>query len=354
MGTHPIFESDFDCLTDMGRDFYKTLDVSREASDRDIKKAYRKLALKYHPDKNQGDAAAEAKFKEISAAFEVLSDPKKKEKFDRFGEEGLQGGGMGGGHGGFGGADPNDIFRMFFGGGAGGGAGGGRRGFNMDDLGDDDDFGGGRLGGGFNFGGHPGMGGGCRGRQRQPEPLKPGEKLEHDLKITLEQLFQGTTKRLKINRKRRSPMGQYVNDEKVLTIDVKPGWKSGTKITFPKEGDEKPGYLAGDIIFVVQEKPHNEWRREGNDLVKTITLPLVDALCGCSYPLQNLAGDTEALTIEPLTQTEQLCGKVFPGFGMPISKKPGTRGDLKIDFSIAYPSGLTPEKKTMLQSVLAS
>ena len=92
-------------------------------------------------DKNQGDAAAEAKFKEISAAFEVLSDPKKKEKFDRFGEEGLQGGGMGGGHGGFGGADPNDIFRMFFGGGAGGGAGGGRRGFNMDDLGDDDDFG---------------------------------------------------------------------------------------------------------------------------------------------------------------------------------------------------------------------
>lgn len=69
-----------------------------------------------------------------------------------------------------------------------------------------------------------------------------------------------------------------------------------------KEGDEKPGYLAGDIIFVVQEKPHNEWRREGNDLVKTITLPLVDALCGCSYPLQNLAGDTEALTIEPLTQ----------------------------------------------------
>merc|ERR1711892_426647 len=306
MGTHPIFESDFDCLTDMGRDVYKTLDVSREASDRDIKKAYRKLALKYHPDKNQGDAAAEAKFKEISAAFEVLSDPKKKEKFDRFGEEGLQGGGMGGGHGGFGGADPNDIFRMFFGGGAGGGAGGGRRGFNMDDLGDDDDFGGGRLGGGFNFGGHPGMGGGCRGRQRQPEPLKPGEKL-----------------------------------------------KSGTKITFPKEGDEKPGYLAGDIIFVVQEKPHNEWRREGNDLVKTITLPLVDALCGCSYPLQNLAGDTEALTIEPLTQTEQLCGKVFPGFGMPISKKPGTRGDLKIDFSIAYPSGLTPEKKTMLQSVLA-
>merc|ERR1711953_1072484 len=81
MGTHPIFESDFDCLTEvMGRDFYKILDVARDASDRDIKKAYRKLALKYHPDKNQGDAAAEAKFKEISAAFEVLSDPKKEGK----------------------------------------------------------------------------------------------------------------------------------------------------------------------------------------------------------------------------------------------------------------------------------
>jgi len=127
----------------MGRDFYKILDVARDASDRDIKKAYRKLALKYHPDKNQGDASAEAKFKEISSAFEVLSDPKKKETYDRFGEEGLQGGGGGGG--GFGGADPNDIFRMFFGGGGGGFGGGGfpggGRNFNMDDLGDDDDFG---------------------------------------------------------------------------------------------------------------------------------------------------------------------------------------------------------------------
>merc|ERR1711962_1070212 len=146
MGTHPIFESDFDCLTEvMGRDFYKILDVARDASDRDIKKAYRKLALKYHPDKNQGDAAAEAKFKEISAAFEVLSDPKKKETYDRFGEEGLQGGGGGGG--GFGGADPNDIFRMFFGGGDGGGFGGGGGMFNMDDIGDDDGY------GGFSFGG---------------------------------------------------------------------------------------------------------------------------------------------------------------------------------------------------------
>lgn len=337
----------------MGRDFYKILEVARDASDRDIKKAYRKLALKYHPDKNQGDAAAEAKFKEISAAFEVLSDPKKKEKYDRFGEEGLQGGG---GHGGFGGADPNDIFRMFFGGGGGPGFGGGRRGFNMDDLGDDDDFGGfggGFGGGGFNFqmGGH---GGGCGGRRQQrQEPLKPGEKLEHDLKLTLEQLFTGTTKRLKINRKRRTQMGQgYINNEKVLTIDIKAGWKSGTKITFAKEGDEKPGYLAGDIIFVVQEKEHNEWRREGNDLIKTINLSLVDALCGCSYPLQNLAGQTEPLTIPPLSQAEQLNGKVFEGMGMPISKKPGTRGDLKINFNILYPTGLTAEKKTMLQSVL--
>jgi len=335
----------------MGRDFYKILDVSRDASDRDIKKAYRKLALKYHPDKNQGDAAAEAKFKEISAAFEVLSDPKKKEKYDRFGEEGLQGGG---GHGGFGGADPNDIFRMFFGGGGGPGFGGRRGGFNMDDLGDDDDFGGfggGFGGGGFSFnmgGGHPGMG----RRQQRQEPLKDGEKLEYPLKLSLEQLFTGLEKRIKINRKRRSPMGQYVNDSKVLTIDVRAGWKSGTKITFAKEGDEKPGYHAGDIIFVIQEKEHESWVREGNDLVKTIDLSLSDALCGCSYPMQNLAGDSEPIQIPPLSQVEQLEGKVFPGLGMPISKKPGTRGDLKVNFNILYPTGLTAEKKSLLQSVL--
>ena len=105
-------------------------------------------------------------------------------------------------------------------------------------------------------------------RQQRQEPLKEGEKLEYPLKLSLEQLFTGLEKRIKvkyempsvmpfyirlqINRKRRSPMGQYVNDTKVLTIDVRAGWKSGTKITFAKEGDEKPGYHAGDIIFVIQ------------------------------------------------------------------------------------------------------
>merc|ERR1711953_461813 len=354
MGTHPIFESDFDCLTEvMGRDFYKILDVARDASDRDIKKAYRKLALKYHPDKNQGDASAEAKFKEISAAFEVLSDPKKKETYDRFGEEGLQGGGGGGG--GFGGADPNDIFRMFFGGG-GGGFGGGGRNFNMDDLGDDDDFGGfGGFGGagGFSFGGHPGMGGGRRcGGQRRQEPLKPGEKTEHNLKLSLEQLFTGTTKRLKINRKRRTPHGQYISEEKILTIDIKAGWKSGTQITFAKEGDEKPGYHAGDIIFVVQEKEHNDWTRDGNNLVKKIELSLQEALCGTNYPLQVLSGATDKIEIPPLTQDEQLNGKVFEGRGMPISKKPGTFGDLKLEFEISFPNSLSSEKRSLLAALL--
>ena len=118
-------------------------------------------------------------------------------------------------------------------------------------------------GGGFSFGGMGGMGG--RQRRRQ-EPLKEGEKTEHDLKLSLEQLFAGTTKRLKvlfrvselyfniiqINRKRRTPHGQYITEEKILTIEVKAGWKSGTKITFNSEGDEKPGYKAGHIIFVIK------------------------------------------------------------------------------------------------------
>jgi len=327
----------------MGRDFYNILGIQKGATDNEIKKAYRKMALKYHPDKNQ-EPGAEAKFKDISSAFEVLSDKEKREIYDKYGEEGLQRNAGGGGCGGFGGADPNDIFRMFFGGGGMGGM-GGKSSFNfsMNDLDDDDDDMGGFS---FGFGGHPGM----RQRSRRQAPLKPGDNLEYDLNVALADLYKGITKRMKIGRKRRSPHGQYVTDEKVLTIDVRPGWKEGTKITFNKEGDEKPGHLAGNIIFVIKQKSDSNFERDGSDLKHTIPISLKDAIFGGPCSFKHIDGSTKSFDLLPVYQHDTI--QILPGLGMPISKKPGTYGDLHLSFQVQFPSHLSQEERHRLASIL--
>jgi len=330
----------------MGRDFYNILGIQKGATDNEIKKAYRKMALKYHPDKNQ-EAGAEAKFKDISSAFEILSDKEKREVYDKYGEEGLQRNG-GGGCGGFGNADPNDIFRMFFGGGGGMGGMGGKSNFNfsMNDLDDDDDDMGGFS---FNFGGgHPGM---RQRSRRQQAPLKPGEDLEYDLNVALPDLYKGATKRMKIGRKRRSPHGQYINDEKVLTIDIKPGWKEGTKITFNKEGDEKPGHHAGNIIFIIKQKADSSgFSRDGNDINHTIEIPLKKALLGGETSFRHIDGSLQSFDLTPIEQSTFV--QTIPGKGMPISKKPGTHGDLRLSFKVQFPKNLTDSDRHRLASVL--
>jgi DnaJ-class molecular chaperone len=300
----------------MGKDYYKILGITRGASDDDIKKAYRKLALKYHPDKNK-EASAEEKFKEVAEAYEILSDPKKKDIFDKYGEEGLKmNGGAGGGGGGQSGpspshgqsfsytwsGDPNETFRMFFGnsnpfGGFFGGGGG---------AGDDDDdmIGGGSGGGGgmggfppnmfrfaqSSFGGGPGgptgssnmhqsmgSGGGMNGASQGMGGKKKSQDppIFHDLLVSLEDIATGTTKKMKISRKVLSGDGRstYLED-KVLTIDIKPGWKAGTKITFPREGDQSPNTLPADIVFIIKDKPHQFFKRDGVDLIYTARIAL--------------------------------------------------------------------------------
>jgi DnaJ family protein B protein 4 len=248
-----------------GKDFYDTLGISRGASDSEIKKAYRKLAMKWHPDKNQDNKeAAEKKFKAVSEAYEVLSDPKKKDKYDQFGEDGLKDGFGGGGPG----MDPHDIFSQFFGGGGGGFGGGGF---------------GGMPGGGFGgggFGGMPGgMGGGFGGMHghghggQSSRPRKKAEPIEQVLRLTLEEMYYGVQKNLKLTRTVLRGGGEQRISE-TLSIDVKPGWKKGTKITFPEKGDEAPGVIAADIVFVIDEKRHPQFERDGNDLVKTVKVDL--------------------------------------------------------------------------------
>lgn len=267
----------------MGKDFYKVLGLSRSATEDDIKKAYRKMALKFHPDKNK-DAGAEEKFKEIAEAYEVLSDKKKKDIYDKFGEEGLKGN-VGGNSGGGGGGqpfhysyhgDPRATFEAFFGGvdpfahffssGVGGGRTSSSRlfaNFGNDFMETDDLFAGHGLGRSRSFAGS------------SPRMRKQDDPITYDLQVSLEDIFRGSTKKMKISRQVLNPDGRTTrSEEKVLTINIKAGWKAGTKVTFPREGDQKPNTIPADIMFVIKDKPHPFFKRDGSDLRYTVKLGL--------------------------------------------------------------------------------
>eukprot|EP00929_Paragymnodinium_shiwhaense_P005539 TRINITY_DN1076_c0_g2_i1.p1 TRINITY_DN1076_c0_g2~~TRINITY_DN1076_c0_g2_i1.p1 ORF type:complete len:517 (-),score=212.67 TRINITY_DN1076_c0_g2_i1:425-1975(-) len=256
--------------------FYKMLEVSKNANEKEIKTAYRKLAVKHHPDKG-GDPE---KFKEITRAYETLSDPEKRQKYDRFGEEGLDGDG---------GGDPSDIFEAFFGGG------GGRRG-----------------------------GGGGRRRQKTKEVVQP-------LQVTLEQIYNGQTKKMAITRKvidkqkgvstcddcggrgvkvevvRMGPMIQQMqsncnacggqgktfktkSEREVLEVHIQKGSPDGHKIQFREMADEHPDADTGDVIFVVKEKEHADIKRKGADLYIERNIALSEALCGFTLEFTHLDG----------------------------------------------------------------
>ncbi|KAJ9474494.1 Protein SIS1 [Pseudozyma hubeiensis] len=407
----------------MGKDYYQVLGVSKDADDDTLKKAYKKAALKWHPDRNKDNIeAANKKFKEVGEAFEVLSDKNKRAIYDQFGEEGLKGGGpppgadgaggggfggfpggagfggggfpgggggrtftftsggpggMGGMGGGFSPSDPNDIFASIFGGanpfggGMGGGMGGmpgmggmGGMGGGMEDM-----FGGGGgLGGGPRRkagGGMPGgfnFGGGAPGAGAHPPPAdeKPSD-VEKQLPLSLQDLYTGTTKRLKVGRK----LASGGSEEKVLTVEVKPGWKKGTKIRFSGAGHEvSPGSFQ-DVVFIVDEKPHAHFRRDGDDLRVTIPLKLIDALDppkpgtpGSRKQVETL--DARKIDI-PIPQPAPGKSCITPGKttrlaneGMPISKTGGKRkGDLVVEWSVELPENLTNAQREGLRKVLA-
>lgn len=138
--------------------------------------------------------------------------------------------------------------------------------------------------------------------------------------------------------------------EEILTIEIKPGWKKGTKITFPEKGNHEPGVIPADLIFVIDEKPHALYRRDGNDLVINQEITLLEALTGKTLDLTTLDG--RSLMI-PLTDIVKPGAEVVvPNEGMPISKEPGRKGNLRIKLDVKYPSRLTPEQKSDLRRVL--
>ncbi|CAN1354810.1 DnaJ homolog subfamily B member 13 [Linum perenne] len=271
----------------MGVDYYKVLQVERNASDDDLKKAYRKLAMKWHPDKNPNDKKdAEAKFKKISEAYEVLSDPQKRAVYDQYGEEGLK----------FNPRSADDIFAEFFG--------------NSSPFG------------------------------------------ENKLPCSLEDLYKGTTKKMKISRDILDASGKTMQVEEILTIDIKPGWKKGTKITFPEKGNEQPGIIPSDLVFIIDEKPHPVFSREANDLVVTQKVSLSEALTGYTVNLTTLDG--RSLTIPVSNVIHPTYEEVVPREGMPIPRDQTRRGNLRIKFSIRFPSRLTAEQKAGIKKLLAA
>ncbi|KAJ7956329.1 DnaJ subfamily B member like [Quillaja saponaria] len=338
----------------MGMDYYNILKVNRNASDDDLKRAYKRLAMIWHPDKNPvNKREAEAKFKQISEAYDVLSDPQKRQIYDLYGEEALKSGqfppppksssssSSSRTHQQFhhtqrqhptsfrfNPRDADDIYAEFFGsdGGGAGGSGGGRGAGYKDGF-----F---RTPNGAAFGG--------TGRK--------AAAVENVLPCNLEELYKGVKKKMKISRTIYDAFGKSRNLEEILTIEIKPGWKKGTKITFPEKGNQEPGIIPADLIFVVDEKPHALYKRDGNDLVVNQEITLLEALTGKTLVITTLDGRN---LMVPLTDVIKPGAEmVVPNEGMPISKEPGKKGNLVVKFDVKYPSRLTPEQKSDLRRVL--
>ncbi|CAI0541625.1 unnamed protein product [Linum tenue] len=245
--------------------YYEVLGVPKTASPEDLKKAYRKAAIKNHPDKG-GDPE---KFKELAQAYEVLSDPEKREIYDQYGEDALKegmGGGGGGGH------NPFDIFESFFG------------------------------GGGFG-------GGSSRGRRQ-----RKGEDVVHPLKVTLEDLYLGRSKKLSLSR--------------------------------------NPDTVTGDIVFVLQQKEHPRFKRKGDDLFVEHTLSLTEALCGFQFVITHLDGRQLLIKSLPGEVVKPDSFKAVNDEGMPMYRKPFLKGKLYIHFTVDFPDSLTPDQVKSLEAVL--
>ncbi|MBA0625900.1 hypothetical protein Godav_003647 [Gossypium davidsonii] len=174
--------------------------------------------------------------------------------------------------------------------------------------------------------------------------------IERQLECTLEDLCYGCTEKIKIKRDVITESGQRVEHKEMLSINVEPGWKKGTKITFEGMGNEVPRLYAADVTFVIAEKQHPVFGRDGDDLELTIEIPLVKALTGCCLPIPLLGGEKMELKIDEIIHPGY--EKIITGQGMPTTKEAASRGNLKVRFLINFPTELTDEQRATAVRIL--
>ncbi len=315
------------------KDYYATLGVAKTATEKEIKSAYRKLARKHHPDVNPGDKAAEAKFKELNEAYEVLGDPDKRKKYDELGANWrmYEHAGPGGGGSPFeqGGWTVNP----------GGAPGGGFRTMTEDEMremfGNENpfsDF--------FNtfFGGaDPEAGRRTRGRTR----ARKGRDFEQEIVLTLEEADQGTMRRLAMK-----------HDGHARTVDVRipAGVGDGSRVRVAGEGEHGVGGgAAGDLYLRIRLAPHGQFERRGRDLYTKVPVPLTTAVLGGEVDVPALGGRTLRLKVPPTTQN----GQVFRlrGQGMTLAGKSGERSDLYATIDVQLPRQLSPEQRAQFEQL---
>ncbi len=309
----------------MADDYYKILGVDKNAGPDEIKKAYRKLALKYHPDKTKGDKALEDKFKKISEAYAVLSDPEKRNQYDtygsadfqqRFSQEDI-----------FRNVDLGDILREFGFGGSGG--------FSSV-------FGrsGGGCRGGFSSGGNSFFHnmGGAGFRQRQ-QPVK-GQDIEYEIPLTLSEIMNGTKKTITISQG---------GDTRAIEVKIPKGLTPGKKIRLAGKGQPSPnGGPAGNLYIKSKPVVDKDWAIEGNDILVTRQIPLTTALLGGKIQVATPDGKTINLSIPP--GTNHRAKLRIPGRGIPHMKK-NTCGDLFVVIHVTMPKKLTSQQKSLVEQL---
>ena len=356
----------------MKRDYYEILGVPRNASEEDIKKAYRKLAVKYHPDKNPGNKEAEEKFKEINEAYEVLSDKEKRARYDQFGHAGVGSSAASEGTGGYygqGGINMEDIFSHF------------------EDI----------FGGGFGF-----SGGSTRGKRTQR-----GGDVRISVKLTLEEIATGVTKKIKIKKQiacnacygtgaqngkvvtcstckgsgvivqvQQTILGRIqtrstcptcqglgsmpsekctvcqgrgtVWGEEIVSFNIPAGVENGMELSLRAKGHAAPnGGVPGDLIIHIEELPHAYFKREGKHLIYHLFLSFPDAALGTHVEIPTLEGKVR-IKIEPGIQSGKLLR--LKGKGLP-SVNGYDRGDIIVDVNVYTPNHLNPEERKIMEQL---
>lgn len=349
--------------------------------------------MKHHPDKNKDNPSAAEKFKELGQAYEILSDPEKRKIYDQYGLDFLLrggpaspdpsqqqqhsaggnpyaggmpsgtsfnfgGGGMpqgfhystgSGGPGSQGGfsfnSDPTSIFEEFLRSNMGSSTSGGPGGYD-DDIFSNSAPRSSRRSKTAGFGGPEPAFGSSRRRDQTPEVTT----VERPLALTLEEIFRGTHKKMKIKRKMFDEVtGKRTTQDKVLEMDIKPGLKKGSKIKFKGVGDQEEGGQQ-DLHFIIEEKAHPLFTRDGDNLHFTVELDLKEALTGWKRSVPTIEG--KSISLDKAGPTQPGSKDRYPSLGLPNSRKPEERGDFIIDYKVQFPTSLTGEQKRKLKEIL--